>query len=172
MLPLENTQPVNTVNEQAGGRPMPELRRYRESDIPEILTRLEEYLSSTHYRRIPFSKKRLTQLLKANTRNDLFFGHIAVDEDGKIVGGLTAYLVQYIFADEVFADEMCFFILPEYRSLKLAREFIKSYVEWAKRRNAKEIRMTTTSGLQSEEYAKFLEAMGFAKLGTYHGKEI
>jgi GNAT superfamily N-acetyltransferase len=170
MLHLDTTQPAAAAKKPQSK--IMELRRYIRSDIPFLVDTLQEYLQGTAYAKVPFSAKRLTTLLESNVRNDLFFTMLAVDEESNIVGGITAYLMKYIFSEESYADEMCFFILPGHRSLKLARQMIESYVEWAKRRKVWEVRMSTTSGVQPEEYGKFLEVMGFKNIGQFYGKEL
>ena len=170
MLHLDTTQPAAAVKIPQSN--VMELRRYIASDIPFIVSTLKEYLQGTAYASVPFSEKRLTTVLQSNVNNDLFFTMMAVDDHSNIVGGITAYLVKYVFSEESYADEMCFFILPGHRSLKLARHMITEYVEWAKRRKVWEVRMSTTSGIQPEEYGKFLEVMGFKNIGQFYSKEL
>lgn len=94
------------------------VRRYVTSDIPKILDLIKG------------PRDRIKFILENNVRNSLVFCNVMIDF-GDLVGVLLAKL-----DGETIGRGEVFYISPEYRQEEDINEFIESYLNWGRERNA------------------------------------
>jgi len=143
------------------------IRRYEQQDIQVLLDLIEQHLSTSSMKDIRFSRTKMSDLLHGNLRNLTFFVNVAV-KDGQVVGGFCASLSAYIFSHEVMAVDNIFYIHPDHRDTQLATELVESYIEWAKNRKVRQIRLMNVTGLRPETFEKFAQKFGFRYVGSVH----
>lgn len=148
------------------------IRRYRLDDVDVMVNHIKEDLNNTRYKRIVFVDKKIKDLLIGNINNSQFFCNVGVDGDDKVVAGLCATVVAYIFSYDAIAHDNFFYIQPEHRSMELATALVGSYVTWAKERKVKEILLQNIAGDRPELFEKFARILGFKAIGTYHSMEL
>src|SRR5882672_390163 len=148
-----------------------EFRRYVESDIEELLDRLQENLSCRDALRPQgFSREKVKNLLVGNLKNTQFFCTVAV-LNKKIIGCFCASVCTFIFSYEAQAADHIFLILKEHRSILVATGLVVAYIEWAKARKVKKAELRNVTGEDIELFAKLAERFGFKLIGTYHALE-
>lgn len=144
------------------------IRRYSHEDIQQILDVVQVSLSVTQFRDIHFSREKLGRLLESNVNNSLIFVSIAVEDNGEIVGIISASVNQFIFSYEVVIVDHIFYVKPGRRGLKIATGLVGAYLEWAKERKPRRIQLSNSMGNKIEGFAKLAKRLGFDQVGTIH----
>lgn len=149
------------------------IRRYTIEDIPVLVERAQEFFDcSPNYRYISYDKSKMRAWFLANLNNKSFFCNLAVNEDGEYIGILCASIAEYVFSREVFASDEFFYIPEDRKSLRLATELVGQYVAWGKERRVRELRLSSTTGVKPEKFAKLCEFLKFEKVGPIYRMEL
>lgn len=144
------------------------IRRYTEEDIEGMLEHIESALSVTQFRDIEFSRPKMRRLLENNVSNSQFFAALALSDDGEIIGGICALVLQFIFSYEAIAVDQFFYVTPSNRKLRVATALVAAYVEWAKERRVRRIQLSNSMGVEVERFAQLAVKLGFEQMGTIH----
>lgn len=147
------------------------IRRYTEADIQVMINHIQGHHLKSQFKDLHFDRNKMLDLLTGNIKNSLFFCNI-VDLDGVVSGGFCATLARFIFNHDVFAEDHFFYMDEKHRGATEAVALLESYVEWAKNRRAKRVRLMNVSGIKPELFAKFAERHGFKLIGSVHMMEI
>lgn len=140
-------------------------------DLIPIAQLAERYFSevktmSNH----PLCVKTLMEGLAASILSD--DGYVSVLEvDGKIVGGFWGVLTNQPWSSTKFAQDVILVVDKELRKgygLKL----IKAWVDWSKDKGAKEVYLSTASGIETERFNRLANKLGFSLVGHGYSKEI
>ncbi len=152
---------------------MSKIRRYQLADIDKLIALLEEFFNESRdtdyqnsYYGLDFDKEKVYNLLKSNEKNIRFFGNVIEDDDGEIVGGCFATLAQFIFSQEVVADEKILYIKSGYNNVTALLKLLKSYITWANNRGVKRIQIGTSTGYKQDKFGKLLERLGFEQFAV------
>lgn len=148
------------------------IRRYGLNDIDTMLDILESDLKGTIYRGFKFSRGKLGDVLRGNVMNTQFFGNLAVDGEGTIVGGLVATISSPMFTYEAIAYDHFFYVRPDHRSLIAATTLVAGYVAWAKERKVRRVTLANSMGRNVDTFARLATRLGFEQIGTIHSMEI
>lgn len=148
------------------------IRRYKLSDVEQIVDHVEKNLSQSRYKNISFSRNKIIDRLVGNVNNSLFFCNVATDDNENIIGGLGAVISQYSWSHEAFAFDYLFYVNESDRSLAVATELVVSYIEWAKQRKVREVLFQNIAGYKPELFAKFASKMGFKQIGSISSMEF
>lgn len=147
------------------------IRRYTIADIPAILEIVEEDLRTTDWKDFKFSKIKLGDMLLGNVNNISVFCNLIIENDS-VIGGLCAGIATPVFSHEAYAFDHFLYVKPERRSLKFATELVVGYVEWARQRRVKRVKLSNSMGRNVESYARLASRLGFVQTGTIHSMEI
>lgn len=147
------------------------IKRYIKKDIPEMIKLVEDFFYKSrqqhinHYNYIDFDSEKLYKLLEREENNIEFFCNLIVS-DNEIVGGLCAIVESPIYSNQRIAYDQIFYIKPEFVNIRATIELINSYVEWAKRRQVIECRLSSTTGFKIEAFTKLCNKNGFDLIGN------
>lgn len=148
------------------------IRRYGVEDIPQMLDAVGVFLGKSEtYKRTHYKRDKLRYMLEQNVRNNRFFCNVGIEDvEGKevVIGGLCAQVHEYTFSKEIYAADHIFYITEDRRGLRLATDLVEGYVEWAKKRGARECRLANSTGYKVEAYGKLCERLGFTNLGPIY----
>lgn len=138
-------------------------------DIPAVVELIAQEVPALHaYQGLSVSKKRIEYVLENNLTNASFMCVLAIG-GGKVVGGVAAMVTMLAFSIDAVAQDLFFFVKPEWRSLYTANQLIDRYVTWARARRAVLITASHTAGVESERMEKLLTRRGFEVVGqNYH----
>lgn len=99
-------------------------------------------------------------------------GYVAVLEvNGKIVGGFWGVITNQPWSATKFAQDVILVVdknLRKGHGLKL----IKAWVSWAKDKGAKEVYLSTASGIETERFNRLANKLGFSLVGHGFSKEV
>jgi len=94
---------------------------------------------------------------------------IAKTDEGLPGGFLIGVAIPSLFSDETQTQELAFFVIPEERKSRMARNLLSTYMYWAK--NVAKADICSLS-LMDERVGKLYERMGFKKAETSYIKRI
>lgn len=148
------------------------LRRYTQRDISSMVEQTEVFCK-THpfYRRVPFKREKLTWLLENNLTNMLFCCFIITDID-EVVAGMAAMLTGYAMSEEQFAEDIFFFVRPEYRNGRALDMLLDGYIRWAHDRKVFDVRASYTGGKSDVAMDKIMSKHGLDRFGTLYSKIV
>lgn len=146
------------------------IRRYLEKDI-EYITEVaaREIPLLPNYKGIKVDRARIKFMLQNSVTDESgFMVHLLVDKDDKPIGGVAGYCVTQLLSWDKVTSDVFLFVLEEYRSLSNAMKLIKTYKEWAIRRDAKMICASHVGGYRSDAMDALLLREGFTSIGTLY----
>jgi hypothetical protein len=98
-------------------------------------------------------KKPITQELLDGFRN------------GELLGFLFGSIEEYWFTKERGANMIVWYVAKEARGSTMAIKLLLAFRGWAQNRQATELTLSITSGLNTEKTGRFLRRMGFRPCG-------
>lgn len=119
----------------------------------------------------PFCPETLMRNMAASILSPDAFVSVLTNEAGEIVGSIWGVLTSHPWSSAVFAQDVALFVHPDYRDgsgLKL----IRAWVKWSKDKGAKEVYLSTASGIHTEKFIKLTERLGFQSAGYISRKEV
>ncbi len=144
------------------------VRRFKEEDIPWLVdTCIEEIPKLPNYVGISVDTDKVKFLLGNAVKDESAFTvFVLCDSHNEKVGGLAAFCGPVIFSKDVQTSDVFTFVYPHWRTFHNWLKLVRTYKEWAMRRNAAIIRLGHSSGYRSAEMDLLLAKEGFQKSGS------
>ena len=146
------------------------IRTATHEDIPQILDLGHSLHLESIYSSMPFDERKVEALILG-----LIDGNGVVfvsDVSGEITGGIAGGITEFWFCNERVAFDYSFFIHPDHRGGMTAIRLMTAFFEWARLRQAKEVHMGITTGINTEATSRFYEKMGMTKVGPLFKKGL
>lgn len=151
---------------------MQEIRRYTSKDFEQLVELFKKLHGASLYKDLAFDSEKAKSILVSNLTNDYFFGIVATDDDGNIIGVISACLVTFVFSQELMIDPLIFYITKENKDPTLCMKLFNEYEKWAVRRGVKKLRLTTTTGIEDERFDKMCKMFKLTQCGTIYEKDL
>lgn len=90
--------------------------------------------------------------------------------DGKMIGGMWGVLTTLPWSDTPIAQDVIIFVHKSHRGL--GNKFIEDWVTWSTSKGAKEVLLSTASGITTDRFIKLMGLKGFKPQGYSFVKEI
>lgn len=147
---------------------MSNFRRMVVGDIQKCIPLLEEFFYKSKLPQIGvFNSDRVKEVLYSLIDKDTFFGTV-VEEDGEIIGLITAYETPNLFSSGSICAELVWYIKEGERKYKDGLKLFAMMLNWAKSRKCAIVQAGGAEGYSNIE--KFYEKLGFIKVdSTYWG---
>lgn len=98
---------------------------------------------------------------------------ILIDEnDGDLRGFIMAQLTTPYAGTNVIANDIAFFVIPEFQGGTTALRLIKAYEKWARRAGATHIELGVSSGVDTERTLSMYSYLGYAPSSVTYIKEL
>lgn len=148
----------------------PQVRDAGHLDLLILAKLAEEYAQEViEMKQHPVDARVLMQGLAATISNPT--GYLKVlSVDGKVVGGFWGCLTNMPWSSTLIAQDIIVFVNKEYRGH--GKLLIDDWLKWSKSMRAKEVCLSTGSGINTEVTCKLFERYGFRKVGYMYSKEI
>lgn len=131
-------------------------------DIEELVRLAREGNQASRYRSHRFSSDTLEAFFRDSVNHPKTHGFLLAEREGEIVGCLFATASRLMFADAVVAQTLFFFVQESARNSTAAVRLLKGFEVWAKNRNAREISIHITMGVDSSPaVSRFLKRKGY-----------
>lgn len=90
--------------------------------------------------------------------------------DDKIAGALWGCLTTMPWSSVKFAQDIILFVDKPYRGF--GGVLINDWVNWAKEKGAKEVHLSTASGIETDRTCKLFKRKGFKQIGHSYSMEV
>lgn len=91
---------------------------------------------------------------------------VAHKSDGIVVGMLVGFVTELFFSHQLVAQDIVFFVLPEFRGTSTAVRLLTVFRKWAENRKAQELNVNMSAAIDMLRFERFMTHMGFSKCGT------
>lgn len=148
----------------------PQVRDAGHLDLLILAKLAEEYAQEvTEMKQHPVDARILMQGLSATISNPT--GYLKVlSVDGKIVGTFWGCITNMPWSSTLVAQDIIIFVNKEYRGY--GKLLIDDWLNWSSAMGAKEVCLSTGSGISTDTTCKLFERYGFRKVGYMYMKEI
>lgn len=86
--------------------------------------------------------------------------------DGKCV--MLGHCVSPWFSDDTTASDILLYTLKEYRGNGLAKGAVRTFIDWAKKKGANNIKIGQSTGVNEKEFNKMADSLGLNKIGAVY----
>ena len=148
------------------------VRQYKKTDWPSMF-RLARMMhdESPIYRNISFSPEAIEGIEQA-----IFSGQFVcfvAERNDEILGFFIGGLTPFFFSKEYFAFDLALYVDPACRGgAGIALKLVTEFVTWANKSGAVEIRVASTTGVNTEQYGKFMQKLGLVPCGTFYARQL
>lgn len=146
------------------------IRPATHADIPRLVELGQMLHGMSSYASLQFDAEKVAELLGSLIDGA---GVVFVSERGGVVtGGLAGGISEHWFSRDRVAFDHSIFVDPQARNGVTASKLVLAFVEWAKHRGAREVRLGITTGLHVEQTARFYRWLGFEDAGQLFRMEV
>lgn len=148
------------------------VRPYRETDWPSMY-RFARMMhdESPVYRGISFSDEAIEAIERGVLQGQ--YVCLVAERENEILGFFIGGLTPFFFSKEYFAYDLAMFVDPSCRGgAGIALKLFTEFVTWANKSGAKEIRVASTTGVNTEQYGKFMRKLGLVPCGTLYSRQL
>lgn len=101
------------------------------------------------------------------------YSTILIDEnDGDLRGFIMAQLTTPYAGKNIIANDIAFFVDPEFQGANTALRLIRAYEKWAKQAGATHIELGVSSGINTERTLSMYSFLGYAPSSETYIKEL
>jgi GNAT superfamily N-acetyltransferase len=143
-------------------------------DVPALVEGGRRMHALTRFRRFDYDERKVasafTDLITKGQHKYVFF--VAESASGALVGALIGVLEQHIFSEQLTASVMHYDVLPEARAGGHGVRLLKAFEQWCGNRGVLEISLGVNSGEAFETVGRFVERVGYQKVGENFAKRL
>ena len=136
------------------------IEKLSENRLDEFFEIVCKMVAESEFSYVVPKKQKILQLFK----NPNAVAFLAL-ENNQIVGFISGLVHEYFFSNRKRVSDLGFFVLPEYRGSRVALKLVKLLEAWAIEKNANELHLGQTTGLEIDKTKKFYERLGFKTVG-------
>lgn len=136
------------------------IEKLSENRLDEFFEIVCKMVAESEFSYVVPEKQKILQLFK----NPNAVAFLAL-ENNQIVGFISGIVHEYFFSNRKRVSDLGFFVLPEYRGSRVALKLVKLLEAWAIEKNANELHLGQTTGLEIDKTKKFYERLGFKTVG-------
>jgi hypothetical protein len=152
------------------------VRDARKEEVFKLAERSRLVLLESTYAHMAFdANKTANYLYDAILKRPNWFLRVIAEQDtDEVIGGLLCYCEASLFGPDKVAYDITIMITKEHRGkcLRQLIQVIEEYKYWATLQGARIIKIGVSSGINIEKAERFLERIGFTKMGSMHGVVI
>ena len=136
------------------------IEKLSENRLDEFFEIVCKMVAESEFSYVVPEKQKILQLFK----NPNAVAFLAL-ENNQIVGFISGIVHEYFFSNRKRVSDLGFFVLPEYRGSRVALKLVKLLEAWAIEKNANELHLGQTTGLDIDKTKRFYERLGFKTVG-------
>lgn len=152
---------------------MAKIRFASKNDIPELVKLGKEIYLESQQKDLGFDEARLRNQIEAclrpESKNYCLF---VAEREGRIIGVFWGHIDQHFFSKALVATEYMFYVKPDFRGTSVALRLMHAYKTWAENRNAQEIMICMTIGVEPEKFDRFIKKLGFQYVGGNYSMRV
>lgn len=139
------------------------IRPATENDFGALIRLGRTMHAESWYRYLPFNEQKLRGLFAHLLEHGFAYVHESVE--GEIDGGFLGLLTEPWFGNGRIASDLALFVLPSKRGGTIPFKLLRTFVAWAKERQADEVTLGISTGVRVEETERLYAHLGFTRVG-------
>lgn len=148
-----------------------EVRRIIKKDIPKILEMGRLMFEESAYNSLEYSPERCVDLCNRVIEDKSYLGIVVLDGE-TICGMLGAYIGMTDFTEDLIANDILIYVLPEYRGTAAFPWLFRYFMKWAGMNGAKLMLLGTSAGINPGAVGRLYQKYGFTPVGGIYRKEV
>lgn len=148
------------------------LKLLTHEDIPHLLKLAEMFHSESPYSDTEFVPDKVVALAEESIRNPKGYLCVLALEGEQIVGFLGGVITELPFSSEKIAAELAWYVLPEFRGGRYAKELHEAYEYWANLLKVSKIQMALLEGPYRKALTRLYRMRGYKETEHSFVKEI
>ena len=141
------------------------VRLAKPEDLPALVELGREFHVESRLAGFAYAPERIWKRLEKMLANRDRCCLVAADRDGELVGFLLGALEEYWVVKASVARLQFWYLKPRFRGTLRAMQLFHGFRRWATRREAMEIAVGLSAGIESEKLGRIFERMGFHRSG-------
>lgn len=133
------------------------IRQATKKDLLPILGMLCSMHGETRYSVFPLNKEKLSCFVENMIDNAL----VLICDEGVFIGMVS----EMYFSDCLMASDVILYVKPEHRGKGIGGELAMEYIDWAVNNGAKDIGLSTSTGLSSKAIERIASRYEMEKTG-------
>ena len=141
------------------------IRPFEEKDFTPLLVLADEMrIESKAFQDFTIDHDKLIMIGEHTINHpDVYYGAVATNEKGVIVGFILGFCTEHYFTTDKIANDLAVYVLPEFRGGSSVMRLIKGFTDWARSQGAKSVSLGISTGIDVERTAQLYEALGFKR---------
>ena len=149
---------------------MKEYRQATRDDFKHIVKLGKLMHEESSYSHLKFSEDRLLFTVERNLEDLNSILYIAM-EDNEPIGLYAGFVSKYFFSDELVANDVAWYVIPEKRGSQVALKLLDMFELWTKNRGVSETRLGFTTDIKGKKFNNLMKKLGYDQVGyTYRLK--
>ena len=141
------------------------VRAMEPNDIPEVLRLGYQMHQESVYRRFDYNEDKFARLVCHYMMNpDKCFTCVSV-VNGVVNGVLLGSIDEHYFGHDRVASDTLWYVTPKSRGSRAGLQLLRQFEQWSKDRNAAEIYMGVSTGVNSDKTGGVLQKLGYDVVG-------
>ena len=137
------------------------------SDWPQFMHLALAMHAESRFSNYKLSQEKLRQVFERQLRaKEIACCLLAQRRDGKVVGMLLGYTLELFFTDAQIAQDLVFFVLPEFRGCSAAIRLLTAFRKWAEMRDVHELNINMSVAVDMKRFDRFMTHTGFTNCGS------
>lgn len=150
------------------------VRLIGEEDVPQVVDLIYEIRSQARYaaQAGPLNEYRMSNIVLRSITQPEEAPCFVHDVDGGRLGGLLfGFVVPTFFNDERWFEERAFYVRREYRSLAVARAYVRTLEEWCREQGIRCIELGNAFTMDPR-MLQLYKRMGYEQVNTTHARRL
>jgi GNAT superfamily N-acetyltransferase len=147
----------------------------RPEHLRDAVELMREMHSVSRVAHVPFSADRVLQLFNLAETTELVRGFVVLDDHEQMIGICVMAFDMLAFSNRKGARDLCLYIKPAYRSVKLFRTLMQAVEQWCEGFGVDDISFELSASLTDEELLRTERAfrmIGYKRAGIVVNKEL
>jgi len=123
------------------------------------------HAESPRFSLMNFDSDKVRALMVNAIADDRYFLMIAENDERDLIGGFVGFMAQHWFSTDQTAHDIALFVDPDRRGSIVAARLVKSFIDWARGRGAKQINLGISTGVMVEKTAQLYRSLGLKQYG-------
>lgn len=147
------------------------VRLMAERDIPKVVAMGADMHAESQYRGMDYDPYVCHALAEAVIQDPNQIALVA-ETDGEVVGMISGYVAPFYFGSDLMAADRILYVMPEYRGSSAFIRLVKAFCEWATEEGARQVFISTSSDINTDQTDALFERMAFETVGAIHRMEV
>jgi GNAT superfamily N-acetyltransferase len=146
------------------------VRKARPEDARRVFEMAGHFLANSSYGRwFPLNARMLAQTIKQTIEGGVIF--LLEPRPGQVVGMLAAFPIQDPFSGQGIADEIAWWVEPEYRRGLAGTRLLRALESWARQKQLSLVTMVAPAESDGD-VGRFYQRLGYTKAETKYVKRL